>query len=108
MKQQVSNKKSCRVLVFNPLKRFIAVFQSVTAASKAFNTTATNIHFACTGKSISCCNLYFRHLQDNLEVELEDFGKLRLEEYDKLCGVTRKYYPTKAMNRNGMKYNKTN
>lgn len=101
------NKQSYRVLVFNPLKRLIGIFQSVTAASKAFGTTATNVHYACSGRSISCCNLYFRHLDDKVEVTFEDLGQLRLEEYDQLCGVTRKYYQTKAMNRTGMKYNKS-
>ena len=97
-----------RVLVFNPLKRFIAIFQSATAAARAFNTSTVNIHDACIGKNISSCNLYFRHFYDD-KVELnmlEDLGTLRLEEYDKLVGLERKYYPTKEMSRIGMKYNK--
>jgi hypothetical protein len=36
---------------------------------------------------------------------LEDLGNLKLEEYDKLCGVERKVYPDSKMERKGMKYN---
>lgn len=97
-----------RVLVFSPLKRLIGIFQSVTAAANAFNTSATNIHYACNGKSISCCNLYFRHFyEDKIDIDVfEDLGKLKLEEYDRLAGLTRKYYDNKDMTRKGMKHKK--
>ena len=102
----ISNDKPKRILVFNPLKRLIAIFQSSLAAAKAFDIRPTSIHYVCTGECISSHNLYFRHLQDDVEVTFEDLGTLRLEEYDKLCGVERKYYSTKRMDRTGMKYNK--
>lgn len=35
---------------------------------------------------------------------LNDLGSLRLEDYDKLMKLQRKYYPTKEMSRVGMKY----
>lgn len=100
------NESRKRVLVFNPRKRLIAIFQSTTAAASAFNASAVSIHDACSGKNISCCNLYFRHLcEDKIEIDmLEDLGSLKLEDYDKLLGLERKYYPTKEMSRAGMKY----
>lgn len=96
----------CRILVFNPLKRLVAIYQSTSAAAKAFETRATSIHYVCTGVCMSCKGYYFRHLQDNIEVSLDDLGTLKLEEYDELCGVERKTYRTKNMNRKGMKYKK--
>lgn len=102
----VSKYKPNRILVFNPLKRLIAIFQSSLAAAKAFDINPTSIHYASTGVCMSCHNLYFRHLQDDIEVTFEDLGTLRLEDYDKLCGVKRKYYTTKRMDRTGIKYNK--
>ncbi len=50
--------------------------------------------------------MYFRHLyEDKIEIDtLEDLGTLRLEDYDKLMGLKRKYYPNKEMSRTGMKY----
>lgn len=60
-KRTIIDKEGIPVLVFNPLKRLVGVFRSCTAAANAFGTSAVNIHFACTGKSISACNLYFRY-----------------------------------------------
>jgi len=108
MKETLNNKQSKRVLVFNPLKRYIAKICSVNAAAEIFHTSPANITLACNGNSISCCGFYFRHLDPRIELGEEDEGVLRLEEYDKLCGVERKYYPTKAMCRKGMKYNSKN
>ena len=102
---RVSNKPS-RILVFNSLKRLIAIFQSVSATAKAFNTSSQSIHYVCTGRCISCQGLYFRHLMDDIEVTFDDLGVLKLEEYDQLCGVERKIYKTKNMSRTGMKYKK--
>lgn len=48
--------------------------------------------------------MYFRYLQDDIEVTFDDLGTLRLEEYDQLCGVERQLYRTKEMSRKGIKY----
>jgi hypothetical protein len=94
------------VLVFNEHKRFISVFHSTLAAAKMLKTHTQSIHYACTGRCIATNGLYFRQLPDEIEVTLEDLGSLKLDEYDKLCGVNRKVYPTSKMTRHGMKYNK--
>lgn len=108
MEAKVINPKGNVILVFNPLKRLVAFFGSETAAAKAFNVSSVSIHLAVSGETISCNNLYFRKLSENIEVTFEDFGKLKLEEYDSMCGVKRKYYATKEMTRKGMKYNTKN
>lgn len=51
---------------------------------------------------------YFRYIGSDVEIELSDIGSLKLEEYDKLCGIERQTYPTMAMNRKKWKYNKNN
>lgn len=108
MKEMAINPKGNVILIFNPLKRLVAFFGSENAAAKAFNVSSVSIHLAVAGDIISCSNLYFRKLSEKIEVTFDDFGKLRLEEYDKMCGVKRKYYPTKEMTRKGMKYNTKN
>ncbi len=95
-----------QILVFNPLKRLIAVYSSLNSAASAFGVSAPNIHYACSGKCITCNNLYFRQLKNGVTVTFEDLGKLKLQDYDKLCGVERKYYKTGEITRKGMKYNK--
>nr|DAS68851.1 MAG TPA: hypothetical protein [Caudoviricetes sp.] len=96
------------ILVFNPLKRLVGIFASKSAAAKILDTTPVNIMYACNGTSISCRQLYFRELASNIEVTFDDFHTLRLEEYDQMCGVTRKYYLTKNMSPSGKKTEITN
>lgn len=95
-----------RVLLFNSCKRLVAIFQSALAAAKVLDVHTQSVHYACTGICISAKRYYLRHLSDDIEVTIDDLGKLRLEEYDKLCGVERVYYPTNKMQRKGMKYTK--
>lgn len=104
MKKTLNNKTSIPVLVFNPLKRLIGYFHSLTAAATAFKTTNSSIHQACVGPCISSCGLYFRFLAKDIEIEENDYGVFKLEDYDQMCGVTRAYYPTANMSRKGMKY----
>lgn len=94
-----------RILVFNPLKKLIAIFQSSNAAASALNIKVQSIHYACTGKTITCGDYYVRHLSDEIEVTIDDLGVLTVQEYDQLCGVERKVYPTKNKTRKGMRYN---
>lgn len=106
MKTNLTRDGRKRVLVFDQLKRLVAVFHSCTAAAKAFQASTVSIHNACIGKSISCHQFYFRHLYDDkIEIDaMEDLGELRLEDYDELVGLKRVYYKTRAMSRIGMKY----
>ena len=97
---------STQILVFNPLKRLVAVYHSLSSAASAFDVRPQSIHYVCSGKCITCNNLYFRQLKDGVTVTFEDLGKLKLQDYDKLCGVERKYYKTAKITRKGMKYNK--
>ncbi len=96
-----------RVLVFNSAKRLVAICQSVNATAEMFSVTTQAIFYSCSGQSISCKNYYFRHLEDDIEVSLDDLGTLNVQEYDRLCGVERKVYPNSKMSRKGMKYKKS-
>lgn len=106
MKKTPINKTGSPILVFNPLKRLVGYFHSLTAMASAFGTTNSSIHQACVGNCISSCGLYVRFLAPDIEIEEADYGNLRLEDYDEMCGVTRVYYPNSSMSRKGMKYNK--
>lgn len=106
MKKTQIKKIGSPVLVFNPLKRLVAYFHSLTATASAFGTSNSSIHQACVGNCISSCGLYVRFLAPDIEIEESDYGNLRLEDYDQMCGVKRTYYPTADMSRKGMKYNK--
>lgn len=103
--EQASN--SCRrVLIFNSLKRLVSIAQSAFAVAKANDWNISSIRCACSGKTVSYHNLYFRYLDDDIEVSVDDLGVLDLVDYDKLRGVERKVYPNKNMSRENMKYDK--
>lgn len=104
MMQASNNAK--RVLVFNPYKKLINISQSAFAIAKANNWDVAGIRSACNGKTVSYKKLYFRYLDDSVEVGLCDLGVLDLKEYDALCEVERKVYPTPTMTRKDMEYNK--
>lgn len=100
------NKKPNRILIFNPLKKLVGIYNSIHATARSFNVNMQSIHYACNGTCMSCQGHYFRQLYDGIEVTYKDLGILTVTEYDKLCGVERKVYATKTMSRKGMKYNK--
>lgn len=106
MQKILNGKNGSPVLVFNPVKRLIGFYHSLTAAATSFKTSNSSIYQACVGPSISSCGLYFRFLSPDMEIEQSDYGSLKLEEYDKICGITRTYYPTSKMSRKGTKYKK--
>lgn len=98
--------KPQRILVFNPLKKLVGIYHSTYATAKSFNTRLQSIKYACDGTCVSCQGHYFRLLNETLGVTLDSLGVLTLQEYDQLCGVERKVYRTKRMERKGMRYNK--
>lgn len=101
-----ANNSAKRVLIFNPLKRLVGIHQSAFAIAKANDWNLSSIRSACSGKIISYKKLYFRYLNDDIEVGLDDLGVLDLEEYDKLCETPRKTYANSKMTRKDMKYTK--
>ena len=81
-----SFKSATRVLIFNGAGNFVGEFFSLQAVS-----------FACSGTYISSGAYYFRQANSNINIEEADWGKLKLVEYDKLCGEKRNYHSPKTM-----------
>lgn len=99
-------KETRRILVFNPLKKFIGVISSQLQAARILGVRTPTIKAACDGSAISTCNLYLRWWNPEIEIDVSsEMGELTLKEYDDLCGINRKVYKNKQMNRKGMKYN---
>lgn len=92
-----SFKPAKHVLVFNGAKTLVAKVSSLQSTAKIFFTTPQAISFACSGKYISSNSYYFRHEHGNVQIEDEDFGKLNLLEYDRMCGEKRRYHSIRAM-----------
>lgn len=87
------------VLVFNRSYNLIIISRSVHSAAEFSNSNLQSVSFACTGRYISTNGYYFRHLDPNVEVDLNDLHGLKLQEYDKLCGVERRYHSSQELAR---------
>lgn len=99
-------KPTKRILLFNPLKKFVGVISSQVQAAKILGVRTPTIKKACDGEAISTCNLYLRWWNPDIEIDIaEELGVLTLKEYDQLCGVKRKVYKDKTMTRKDWKYN---
>lgn len=85
------------VLIFNGARILIAVTRSLHSAAELTKGNLQAISFCCTGKYVCSGDLYFRHLHNDVEIEIEDLGTLQLQDYDALCGETRTYYTVRQM-----------
>lgn len=90
-------KRPKMVLIFNGAQTLIAVARSLHSAAELTKGNLQAISFCCTGKYVCSGDLYFRHLHDDVEIELQDLGTLLLQDYDALCGVKRNYYTVREM-----------
>lgn len=84
-------KDSKTVLVFDKTQILIAVIRSLRSAALFTNGNQQSISFCCTGKYVRSNGYYFRHKHPDIEVKVNDLNNLKLEDYDKACGVTRIY-----------------
>lgn len=92
-----SFKSATRVLIFNGAGTFVGEFFSQQEAAKYQYSAVQSVSFACSGKYISSGAYYFRQANKNVNIEETDWGKLKLVDYDKLCGEKRNYHSPKTM-----------
>ena len=85
------------VLIFNGAQILIGITRSLHSAAELTNGNTQAISFCCTGRRKTSGGFYFRHLHDDVEIEMSDLGALLLREYDKLCGEERDYYTVRQM-----------
>lgn len=96
---------SKQVLVFNGAYVLIAIVRSVHGASEFSGINLQAISFACTGKYVATGGFYFRHTHPDVEIEISDIDQLKLQEYDRLCGFSRRYFSTREMAHKRQAYN---
>ena len=90
-------KRPKMVLIFNGAQVLIAVTRSLHSAAELTKGNLQSISFCCTGRYVYSGGFYFRHLHDDVEIEMSDLGTLLLQEYDELCGEKRVYYSVREM-----------
>ena len=87
------------ILIFNGARVLIAIVRSLRCAAELTKDSRSAIHNCCVGKSRRSGIFYYRQLHPDILIDLSDLDNLKLEEYDSLCGVQRKYISTKDMAR---------
>ena len=83
---------SKQLLVFNGAYVLIAVVRSLHSAADFSGINLQSISFSCTGKYVATGGFYFRHAHPDVQIDLSDLDNLTLQEYDRLCGVERRYF----------------
>lgn len=96
---------SKQVLIFNGAYILVAIARSLHSAAEFSGINLQAISYACTGKYVATGGFYFRHVHPDVEIELSDIDTLKLQEYDHLCGVTRRYFTTREMAHKRQAYN---
>ena len=88
-----------QVLIFNNARILVAIVRSLHSASELTFCNLQAISFCCTGKYISTGGYYFRHVNPDILIELDDLDNLDLKKYDEMCGENRKYYSIRELAR---------
>ena len=83
--------------VFNGAYVLIAVVRSLHSAADFSGINLQSISFSCTGKYVATGGFYFRHAHPDVQIDLSDLDNLTLQEYDRLCGVERRYFTVREM-----------
>ena len=75
-----------RILAFSESKVLVAVFKSIAVASWVTKVRYGTINDACKSRKF-VRNLYWRFQAESVIIEIEDIGKLKLDEYSHLAKV---------------------
>lgn len=87
-------RESKAVLVFNGAQVLIGIMRSLNTVAEYSGGNLQSISYACTGLYISSGGYYYRGIDENIEIGIEDIGSLQLKEYDRLCGENYRKYRT--------------
>lgn len=96
-------KERRKILVFDAYKNLVAVFYNQRRLSRILQVTTPTIRGACNGETIQTCGYYLRWYDEAL-VPLPSLEGMKLRDYDRLTGVSRRVYKDSKMNRKGWKY----
>ena len=85
-------KDSKAVLVFNGAQVLVGIMRSLNTVTEYSGGNLQSVSYACSGRYISTGGYYYRFINENVELSLEDIGTLQLKEYDRLCGYDDRRY----------------
>lgn len=98
--------ESKSVLIFNPHFNLIAIAPNASIAAELTGSYPVSVWLATRGKLHTTNNLYFRILPEHIEIDMSDLQSLKLQAFDKLCGIERTYCDPELLSKRTKKFNK--
>ena len=78
-------RRPCKVLIFNGARVFVAIARSIRSAAELTKVDENEIKLCCENRQNRTEQYYFRYNVEPSIVGDDAFGKLTIDEYDKLC-----------------------
>jgi len=94
------------VLIFEPNFNLIAIASNSYQAAKLTGSYHPSVYMAIRGELKTTNNLYFRLVPPNVEIDISDLYSLKLQEFDRMCGLERSYTDPEKLSNRVKKYNK--
>ena len=77
--------KQPQILIFNAARELVAIARSIRSAAELTKVDENEIKLCCENRQNRTEQYYFRYNVEQSIVEDDAFGKLTIDEYDKLC-----------------------
>lgn len=79
------SEKQPQILIFNAAGELVAIARSIRSAAELTKVDENDIKHCCESRQSLSEQYYFRYNSESSIDEEDAFGKLNIEEYDKLC-----------------------
>ena len=85
LKQLNMSEKQPQILIFNAARELVAIARSIHSAAELTKVDENEIKLCCENRQNRTEQYYFRYNVEPSIVGDDAFGKLTIDEYDKLC-----------------------
>ena len=85
LKQLNMSEKQSQILIFNAAGELVAIARSIRSAAELTKVDENEIKLCCENRQNRTEQYYFRYNVEPSIVGDDAFGKLTIDEYDKLC-----------------------
>ena len=79
------SKKQSQILIFNASGKFVSIARSIRSAAELTKVDENEIKLCCENRQNRTEQYYFRYNAEPSIVGDDAFGKLTIDEYNKLC-----------------------
>jgi len=86
-----------KIAAFDGNLKLVAIFNSISTAAEILNVTPQVLRRACKGEVVAVRKLYVRSIPDEIIIDFDDIGVLRLIDFDEVLGNDYPIYLTSKM-----------